>query len=233
MMRDSEIDNGAINAINTIIEYLCDENITQEIEDPIDAATGNFQMGISEPIIHGTFNTVISEFIKHLYGKAHRLPRQLSEREALAEAIHLLGRFSDAPGPDRYGAIVARVIAGGKEALQSVLAQLSKLVKEIEKEKYTQWALTCYFHILDRETKHRMVDAYKKLKSDILPSIIKNMKPGQMVQYFPDIIMADVRYRNMMWHQQKAGNSNIFNEKYLQNEVTDLSNNRQDGHDYP
>jgi len=231
-MRDSEIDHGAVNAIDTIIEYLCDEKITQEIEDPIDAATGNFQMGISEPITHGTFNTVISEFIKHLYGKAHRLPRQLSDREALAEAIHLLGRFSDAPGPDRYGAIVARVIAGDKEALKSVLVQLSKLVKEIEKEKYNQWALTCYFYNLDMETKHRMVDAYKKLKSNILPSIIKNMKPGQMVEYFPDIIMADVRYRNMIWHQQKAGNSHIFNEKYLQNEGNDFSDNRQNGNDY-
>jgi hypothetical protein len=210
-MRDSEIDHGAINAINTIIEYLCDEKITQEIEDPIDAATGNFKMGISEPITHGTFNTVISEFIKHIHVKAHRLPRQLSDREALAEAIHLLGRFSDAPGPDRYGAIVARVIAGGQEALKSVLLQLSKLFKEIEKGKYIQWALTCYFHNLEMEAKYRMVDAYKKLKSDILPSIIKNMKPGQMVQYFPDIIMADVRYQNMMWHQQKAGHSHVFN----------------------
>jgi len=210
-MRDSEIDRGAINAIDTIIEHLCDEKITQEIEDPIDAATGNFQMGISEPITHGTFNTVISEFIKHLYGKANRFPRQLSEREALAEAIHLLGRFPDAPGPDRYGAIVARVIAGGQEALKSVLVQLSKLVKEIEKDKYIQWALTCYFHNLETDTKYRMIDAYKKLKSQILPSTIKKMKPGQMVEYFPDIIMADVRYRNMMWHHQKVGNSYVFN----------------------
>jgi hypothetical protein len=210
MTRDSEIDHGAINAIDTIIEYLCDEKITREIEDPIAAATGDFQMVISEPITHGTFNTVISEFIKHLYGKAHRFPRQLSEREALAEAIHLLGRFSDAPGPDRYGAIVARVIAGGHEALKSVLVQLAKLVKEIEKGKYIHWALTCHFHNLEMEAKYRMVDAYKKLKSPILPPIIKNMNPGQMVEYFPDIIMADVRYRNMMWHQQKAGNSHVF-----------------------
>lgn len=210
-MRDSEIDRGAINAIDTIIEHLCDEKITQEIEDPIDAATGNFQMGISEPITHGTFNTVISEFIKHLYGKAHRFPRQLSEREALAEAIYLLERFPDAPDPDRYGAIVARVITGGQEALKSVLGQLSKLVKEIEKEKYIQWALICYFHNLETDTKYRMIDAYKKLKSQILPSTLKKMKPGQMVEYFPDIIMADVRYRNMMWHHQKAGNSHVFN----------------------
>ena len=89
-MRDSEIDHGAIKAIDTIIEYLCDENITHEIEDPIDAATGNFQMGISEPITHGTFNTVISEFIKHLYGKAHRLPRLLRVFQFVVVQIHRL-----------------------------------------------------------------------------------------------------------------------------------------------
>jgi len=185
------------DVIETMLELLVTDNIAREVEYPIDKATADFQFTIENIMTPAIFNRVILSFIKHIYKTALRFPRTLSDREALAEAIHLLSQYSDAEGPDRYGAILTVVIAGGREDLEKVLLQLSEIIKEMERRKYKRWVFMHHFWSLDWKRQCHIVAAYKESIFQNISAGMQGLKTEQLVEYFEDLINTELMCRNM------------------------------------
>ncbi len=183
--------------INTLLDLLWDQKIRLEIEQPIELSSSDFQIDIPVPIKPESFNQVIAAFLKHIYSIAIRLPRILSEREALAEAIHLLMHYSDAEGPDRYGAILSNVVLGGKEELKKVLFQLSQIIKANEREKYIRWVFICHYLSLDWGKRCLIAAAFKDLNLKNMTTELKNLRPEQIAEYFQHILKPDVHLQNI------------------------------------
>ena len=197
MMTDSKMPNDVNDLIERLLDLLGAHNIAKAIESPIDKATAEFSFHTEGTITYIRFNHVISDYVRHIYKTALPFPRTLSDREALAEAIHLLIHYSDAEGPDRCGAILASVVGGGRKELEMVLLQLSEIIKELERQKYKRWVFTHYFWILDWERQCQVVSSYKKSVSQSLPPEMERLKPEQLVEYFEDFIQPDVMFRNI------------------------------------
>lgn len=197
MTTDSKMLSDVNDLIETLLDLLGARSIAKAIEGPIDKATEEFQFAIEGAITSVSVNCVISSYIMYIYKTALPFPRTLSEREALAEAIHLLIHHSDAEGPDRYGAILASVVGGSREELVMLLLQLSELIKEIERQKYKRWVLTRHFWSLNWESQCHVVSYYKKSLTQSLPPEMEQLKPEQLVEYFEDFIQPDVMFRNM------------------------------------
>jgi hypothetical protein len=202
MMNSANFDPMAV--INTLLDLLWDQKIRLEIEQPIELSGSNFPIDIPEPIKSESFNQTIAGFVTHIYRIAIRFPRILSEREALAEAIHLLMHYSDAEGPDRYGAILSNVVLGGKEELKKVLFQLSQIIKMNEREKYIRWVFICHYSSLDWEKRCRIAATFKDLNLKHMTPELKNFEPEQIAEYFQHILKPDVHLQNI-FRQESLG----------------------------
>jgi hypothetical protein len=196
MNSDAHFDPKAV--INTLLDLLWDQKIRLEIEQPIELSSDNFEIDIPEPIKPESFNRIIAAFLKHIYSIALRFPRILSDREALAEAIHLLTNYSDAEGPDRYGAILTNVILGGEEELRKVLSQLSQIIKMNEREKYIRWVFICHYLNLEWEKRCLVAASFKNLNLEHMTTELRNFSPGQMAEYFQHILQPDVHLQNTL-----------------------------------
>ena len=203
-MTNSKAHFDPLKVISTLLDLLWDQRIRLEIEQPIELSSHDFQIDITEPINPEGFNRIIAAFLKHIHSRALRLPRIISEREALAEAIHLLMHYSDAEGPDRYGAILSNVILSGKEELKKVLFQLSQIIKTNEREKYIHWVFVCHYLSLDWGKRCLVAATYKELNLDQMTTELKNLKPEQIAEYFQHILKADVHLQNLL-RQRSSG----------------------------
>ena len=197
MTMDFKTPRDGNDLIETLIDLLGARSIAKAIEGPIDKATAEFSFHSEGTITYICFNHVISSYVRHIYQTALPFPRTLSDREALAEAIHLLIHHSDAEGPDRYGAILAAVLVGGKEELEGVLLQLSEIIKEIERQKYKRWVLTRYFWGLEWRSQRCIMASYKESISPTLSMEMQKLKPEQLVAYFEELITMDLLCRNI------------------------------------
>ena len=203
-MTNSKAHFDPLKVISTLLDLLWDQKIRLEIEQPIELSSHDFQIDITEPIKPEGFNRIIAAFLKHIHSRALRLPRIISEREALAEAIHLLMHYSDAEGPDRYGAILSNVILSGKEELKKVLFQLSQIIKTNEREKYIHWVFVCHYLSLDWGKRCLVAATYKELNLDQMTTELKIIKPEQIAEYFQHILKADVHLQNLL-RQRSSG----------------------------
>lgn len=184
--------------IETLLDLLSSERIRREIEYPIDKACVEFQFPEEDTITQSVFNKVIGDFVKFIFEKALRFPRLLSDREALSEAIHLLIHYSDAEKPDRYAAILLKVMTGGTEELKKTLLQLSEIIRELERQKYTQWVFTCHFNSLGWNKQCQIVSFYKEFLGHDLSEEFQKRKPEQWVPYFKDLINSDLMWWNVV-----------------------------------
>jgi hypothetical protein len=203
-MTNSKAHFDPLKVISTLLDLLWDQRIRLEIEQPIELSSHDFQIDITEPINPEGFNRIIAAFLKHIHSRALRLPRIISEREALAEAIHLLMHYSDAEGPDRYGAILSNVILSGKEELKKVLFQLSQIIKTNEREKYIHWVFVCHYLSLDWGKRCLVAATYKDLNLNQMTTELKIIKPEQIAEYFQHILKADVHLQNLL-RQRSSG----------------------------
>lgn len=198
LIKGSQIPPDIKECLITILDQLSPEVITRKIENPIDTAYAEFQLSRQEAITQPIFNKAISALVKSIYGKALRFPRRLSDREALAEAIHLLGHVSEVEGPDRYDALLAIVSAGGSEELEQVLLNLSGVIKELEKRKYIQWVFTHHFKALAWQKQCEVVSCYTKFLFQGQMPVLQEKKPEQLLPQFELLLMPNIPLRDLV-----------------------------------
>jgi len=197
MTKGSKMAHDVTEIIETLLKLLCPERVYRDVEQPIDKTSAEFQAITDSTMTYTIFNEIIADFVKLIYGNALRFPRMLSDREALAEAIHLLDKFTDAEGPDRYGAILSIVITGGPEELNKILFQLAEIIKDIERQKYNRWVFTCHFQNLEWKRQCHIVSSYKESLRQSLPEELQRLKPEQLVDYFEELIRTEIIFRNL------------------------------------
>ncbi|MCL5808102.1 MAG: hypothetical protein M1418_06090 [Deltaproteobacteria bacterium] len=201
----SEMSQNGGKVIETILDLLSPERIYREIEYPIDAISGGFQINMDESLTHTVFNRVVSGFVQRIYGEALRLPRRFSTDEALAEGIDLLNRYSAVEGPDRYGSILGLALTGNPDDLKAVLMQLAEIIKDIERRKYVRWVFVCHFRTLEWKRQCCIVATYRERMSPYMTAEVLRLKPEQLVEYFEDLIHPERMVQDLFTQQHYEG----------------------------
>ena len=172
--------------LENLIDLLVDEQIAKKVED---LAAQVFSLNIATPITHSEFNRVIAAFVRHIFQSGIQLPRQLSDREALSEAVFLLKRYYQNEGAKGYDGAMIDAIGGDIECLEMVLSRLAESIKLAEREKYVQWAFVDNYSMLDWEERQCVVSAFMKQNETLLPAELLELGPARLVDDFHEIFI--------------------------------------------
>ena len=187
-MKNSEQNPSSEKILDTIINLLNEERVVREIDEPIDLTVKAFQLKVKAPLSHSDFNRVIAEFVRDLYQKGLRLPRHLSDREALTEAVSLLEKYYQ--GIDSRGYDVALLDARGnnQEGLEYVLSQLAESIKAAERKKHERWVFADTIDQSDWEARRHIAATYLTKYKDFLSPAIREMDSAWLADHFQDLI---------------------------------------------
>jgi len=177
------------NIIDSIMELLSEERVTSEIDEPIDLAAQAFQFEVKDPLSHPSFNRVIGRFVRHLYERGLRLPRLLSDQEALTEAVSLLEKSYRGIHTVGYDGALLDASRSKLEGLDPVLSCLAESIKEAERGKYVEWVFFDNVDQLDRAARYQLVSTYLTRYKNILPPHFQEIDPAQLADHFKDLIL--------------------------------------------
>ena len=186
------------NILDTIINLLNEERLVREIDEPIDLTVKAFQIKTELPLSHSDFNRVITEFVRRIYQKGLRLPRHLSDQEALAEAVSLLENHYQGINSRGYDDALLDAGGNGQEGLLYILSQLAETIKAIEREKYVQWVFFSAIDQSDWETRRRITATYLKKYRVFLSPELKDLDPAWLVDHFEGLIFNLVSSQSLL-----------------------------------
>jgi hypothetical protein len=166
--------------------------MAREIDAPIDQAVQDFQFEIKFPLHHREFNRAIAGLVVHIYRNGLRVPRDLSQQEAMSQAVWSLEtgyRGLDTMG---YEGAFLDASTNDIEGMETVLFQLAELIREEERRKYIRWVLISHIVPLDWEKQCRLISAYMKKFGGFLPPYLSSMDPARLVDVFQALVCSSV-----------------------------------------
>ena len=188
-MTSSEQNLSSEKLLDTIMDLLNEERMAREIDECIDLAVETFQVKVKVPLSHSDFNRLIAGFVRGIYQKGLRLPRHLSDQEALTEAVSLLEKYYQSIDIGGYDGALLDAAGNNLEGLEYVLSQLAESIKAVEREKYMKWVFVDTVDQLDWETHRRIAATYLVKYKDILPHELRDMDPARLADHFQDLII--------------------------------------------
>ena len=171
------------------MDLLNEERIAEEIDELIDLAVETFKTKAKVPLSHPDFNRLIAQFVRHLYRKGLRLPRNLSEKEALTEAVSLLEKHYQGIHSRGYDEALVDASGNDLEGFEYVLSQLAESIKAVERIKYVKWVFTDTVDQSDWEAHRRIAATYLVKYKDLLPPEFRDMDPARLTEHLRDLII--------------------------------------------
>jgi hypothetical protein len=178
--------------LDNLIDLLADEQIEKKVEEPIDLAAQVFRLNIATPITHSEFNRVIAAFVRHIFQSRIQLPRHLSDREALSEAVFLLERYYQNEDVKGYDVALIDAIGRDTENLELVLSRLTEFIKMTERGKYVKWAFVDNYYILDWCKRQSIVSTFIKQNETWLPPELVELDPARHVNHFNELFLSHI-----------------------------------------
>jgi hypothetical protein len=197
-MTNSEQDLSSEKILDTIMNLLNEERMTREIDEPIDLTVKAFQIKTDLPLSHSDFNRVITDFVRRIYQKGLRLPRHLSDQEALAEAVSLLENYYQGIDSRGYDDALLDATGNDQEGILYVLSQMADSIKAAEREKYVQWVFFSTIDQSDWEIRRRITATYMAKYRFFLSPEIKDMDPAWLVDHFQGLIFNLVSSQSLL-----------------------------------
>jgi hypothetical protein len=197
-MTNSEQNLSSEKILDTIINLLNEDRVVREIDEPIDLTVKAFQIKTKLPLSHSDFNRVIAEFVRRIYQKGLRLPRHLSDQEALAEAVSLLENYYQGINSSGYDDALLDAAGNDQEGLGYVLSQLAESIKAVEREKYVHWVFFSTIDQSDWEIRRRITATYLTKYRFFLSPELKDMEPAWLVDHFQGLISNLVSMRSLL-----------------------------------
>jgi len=197
-LKNSESVQTTEKTLVKIADLLSEEQILAEVDQPLDQAAQAFRLELKEPLSYTSFNQAVGEFVRYVYKSGLRLPRDLSESEAVMEAIYLLTRYYRGGPTDGYDFALLDAMAGYLEGLELVLSRICESIKEIERAKYVNWVFAEHFDRLDWGARRRLVIAYLDQYRHLLPAKLLELNPARLVDHFRVLIINHVSSNNLL-----------------------------------
>ena len=188
-LKNSESVQTTEKTLVKIADLLSEEQILAEVDQPLDQAAQAFRLELKEPLSYTSFNQAVGEFVRYVYKSGLRLPRDLSESEAVMEAIYLLTRFYRGGYTEGYEGALLDAMNGQLEGLELVLSRICESIKKIERAKYVNWVFAEHFDRLDWDARRRFVMVYLDKLRDFLPAKMLELSPARLVDHFRDQII--------------------------------------------
>ena len=197
-MMNSNEEVGVEKILDKVFKLLDDETIQRTIDLPIREAAAGFEIYKFESITYNRFIKEAGKFIQHVYLNGLVTKQKLTQKQAEAEAIAVLELgYQSAYGKGFYAAYLDSQ-NNNHDGLEFILNQISEIIIQGTRKLYVHWVITS----LDWQSKCRIVEAFQRLQSSILPQKLKSCPPAMFADHLPDLInvliTADNAITNLM-----------------------------------
>jgi hypothetical protein len=191
--------------LDRMLILLDEEHIHRAIELPLDRANRDSMQ--NEPISHeGSLATAllrqIGKYVQDLYAKRLRALRELSPRQAEAEAVRLLERFYQGVSGGGYEAAFVDALSLGEERTAYLRTFLLDTVKQEERRKHVRWVVQWSVGPLDWEGKRVIMAILLERLHEVLPPDLAKASPERVADYLPELLLnyaaARAEVRNML-----------------------------------
>lgn len=171
-------------SLDEVLAALEDPVRINRISDRMEDALQAFR--VNEISSHIEFNGELRRFACHIYRTGLPVPRVISPRTALSEAIALLDRHY---GGDNgyYEAYLDAIDKEGK-GFDFVLRSLTEMIKEIEIERKVNWQFASTIDPCDREEHLRIVTEILARFGSYLPEGILSGNPARFVRNYRQLL---------------------------------------------
>lgn len=197
-MRNFECNVTPEKILEKLFVLLCEERIAKEIDKLIDIAAHNFGLKIKIPINHSTFNQHLSAFVCHLYRNGVALPRDLTDQDALAEAIFLLEEYYQNEDAKGYDKALLDAVLTDVNGFELVLFSLADAIKTVERKKYIQWVFADNFSNLSWSLRQRIVAFYLKQNKACFQKPFIAIDSVRLVDRFCELLLNHLSDDNLM-----------------------------------
>jgi len=188
-MTNSEHNFSPEKVLEHLFDLLNEEQIVKKVDEPIDLAIQVFRLKITVPITHSEFNRVLAAFVRHIFQSGIQLPRHLSERQALSEAVFLLERYYENEDVKGYDGALIDAIGRDTENLDLVLSRLTEFIKMTERGKYVEWAFADNYSMLDWGKRKSIVSTFIKQNETWLPPELVELDTARHVNHFNELFL--------------------------------------------
>jgi hypothetical protein len=189
---NSNPDHPAEKIIDFLTEKLSQERIVSEIDEPIYNAIQSFSLKIATPVTHSSFNHIIAAFVRHIFEFGLRLPRYLSDQQALSEAVSMLEKHYHGTHVKGYDGALLDAAGNSGEGTELVLSILAEAIKAVQRKKYVESVFALYLDHLDWAQKLQIVSAYVEQNGEYLPSHFLQSPPARFTGDLQDLIINHV-----------------------------------------
>jgi hypothetical protein len=200
-MSDTEYDEMAKSAINTILEKLDEDRIASEIDARVERAAMSFTLASESPCSHAEFHQIIGELACHLFHHGHRFPQDIPADRASAEAmllVHYAYRDAAADGYVADSYVAAYLDAQDPESgIQTVISRMIQAFRAIEKEEYVDSVFVTHVRARDWEIRCRIVALLQEEWRDVLPQSLVERAPAELADDIRGIVEVCLEGRNM------------------------------------
>ena len=197
-LKNSDSIPSAEELLDRIANLLSEEKILAEVDQPLDKAAQAFRLELKESLSYSSFNQAVGAFVRHVYQSGLRLSRDLSENEAMTEAVYLLRRYYRGGYTEGYEGALLDAMDGNLEGLELVLSRICESVREIERAKYVNWVFAEHFDRLNWDARRRLVIAYLNQYRHLLPAKLLELNPARLVGHFRVLIINHVSSNNLL-----------------------------------
>jgi hypothetical protein len=126
--------------------------------------------------------------VRHLCQHGLSIPRTLTHRTALSEAVDLLDRYYEGGGIQGFDAALLDATDKNGKGPEFVLRQLSEVIKEREVRQYRNYQFLSLIDPTDRDTHRQIVERLIVEQGSLLSDDLKTGNPARFAKYYRDLL---------------------------------------------
>ncbi|MFC1551925.1 hypothetical protein ACFL6P_05095 [Candidatus Latescibacterota bacterium] len=179
-----------------IINQINERILSDYIEKPVEEVLKNFKINPSEITSHKEFNSIIALLFQELYRHNPGYTRELSENEALGEAIMLLEKNYQTDRFKGYEGALFEATTKKQKGIIFVIERIAEIYKQKEHEKYISCIIKKSIDPTDWNLKKELVEEIVKKYHNWLPTEILEFKPNELIFCYEEMIKAIIAAQN-------------------------------------
>jgi hypothetical protein len=184
-MMNSEIMFDLQKVIEEVLDFIGEDYLLYQIDEPIRKAALEFNFDTITPIDPEFFKRMTGDFICHIYKRGLRVKKIMATEQAQSEALFILEHNYQSAYDRGYHAAyldASNPYTGGPE---SVMAQMTEAIILIERSKHVQWVLASRISSKDWHTKCLIAEILLDRWKSYLPPNILACSPAQLADNLP------------------------------------------------
>lgn len=172
--------------LDRLRQLLSPQRIQQEVDEPIDHAISTYQENDAPSQSVQDFHRRMGAFVRHVFAKGLPAAAQLTDEQAIGEAIELL---EDSDPMGGYDNALLDTLDANRGGVSSILSLLGELLKLRQRNRYFRSVFVTELGSCDWNLRCRIVQHLQHSLASSLTPELRNCPHFQLVDELPSLLL--------------------------------------------